>query len=206
MYCPQTKEAIVLSKRLPRDRPFSMNVLLGSKQVPVRLVAIPLDQATVEYRIRKAKKNRDRRNSPQPEKLARLSWAIYITSVPEEVWSPKQVAQVYRVRWNIELIFKSWKSTSPIVSMLRQVRNSEEKVRILLTALLLHSILILWPAMKIAWSANRIKQISWTKLVRIITMLSSIDLMPIDPNDLAYYAEYDTRKRPNLVENLRIVP
>jgi IS4 transposase len=39
-----------------------------------------------------------------------LGWAIYITNVPATRLSAQAVAQVYGLRWRIEIIFKAWKS------------------------------------------------------------------------------------------------
>lgn len=195
--CPKTKKKIALSKKLPKNRSFSMFVLLGKKQIPVRLVSIPLDQATVEHRVRISKKDRDRRNAPTEEKIARLSWAIFITSVPETIWSVQDVQKVYRVRWSIELIFKTWKGETPIVPALRNTQCSEERVRILITALILYSILLLWPALRTVWAINYGQPISWIKLMAIIPMIAWTQPENISIEQIAYYARYESRFRPN---------
>ena len=42
--------------------------------------------------------------------LAWLKGSIFITTVPLEWLSLEQVALIYRLRWQIELLFKLWKS------------------------------------------------------------------------------------------------
>jgi hypothetical protein len=40
----------------------------------------------------------------------RKQFMVLVTNVPRRVLSAKQVAQTYRLRWQIELVFKEWKS------------------------------------------------------------------------------------------------
>lgn len=46
--------------------------------------------------------------------LAWLEWSIFITNVPQEWLTLTQVALIYRLRWQIELLFKLWKSECQI--------------------------------------------------------------------------------------------
>ena len=87
------------------------HVIVGAKdKVPVRLVALPVSAGIAEERRRKAKHNRDRRLNPSKEYLALLGWDIFILNVSEEILDTKQIATLYRLRWRIEIIFKTWKS------------------------------------------------------------------------------------------------
>jgi len=87
-------------------------VLLGKHhQIPVRLIAIPLSQEAADRRRYKAKQAAQRRGKPiSQQRLALLGWLIFVTNVPESMLSIEQVALLYRVRWQIELVFKLWKS------------------------------------------------------------------------------------------------
>ncbi len=38
-----------------------------------------------------------------------LDWNIYVTNVPAQRLSGEQVSRVYRLRWQVELLFKLWK-------------------------------------------------------------------------------------------------
>lgn len=76
----------------------------------VRIVAIPLEKSIADERRRKLKHNRDRRMNPSKAHLDLCSWAIFVTNVSEDVWSAQQIKDIYRLRWRIEIIFKSWKS------------------------------------------------------------------------------------------------
>ena len=82
----------------------------GDKKVRARLVAVRLPAEVAAERRRLARQNRDRRCPPSAERLALLDWAIFITNVPRTVWSARTVAQMYGLRWRIEIVFKAWKS------------------------------------------------------------------------------------------------
>ena len=49
--------------------------------------------------------------------MERLKWIFIITNVPEDMLSYEAVCEIYRIRWQIELIFKSWKSHFSIDKM-----------------------------------------------------------------------------------------
>lgn len=85
-------------------------VQLGETRQPVRLVALPVPPALANARRRHARANRDRRSPPSPTRLYLLGWTLLITNVPAEVWTAEAVGAVYRLRWRIEVIFKTWKS------------------------------------------------------------------------------------------------
>jgi hypothetical protein len=91
-----------------------MHVLLGLKskhRLPCRLIALRLPQEVADQRRRKAKETAKRQGrTPSKQTLALLDWAIFVTNVPPEMLSLEQVALLYRVRWQIELVFKLWKS------------------------------------------------------------------------------------------------
>lgn len=88
-----------------------LNILLGKKvKLPVRLVANKLPKKVAEKRRQKQKQHPDRRRNISKENLELLGWEIYITNVLPTVWDAKTICEVYRLRWRIEIIFKSWKS------------------------------------------------------------------------------------------------
>lgn len=94
------------------------SVQIGSKaKATVRLVArrLPADIAAKRRRQAKKKAKADgRRNTPSADKLALLDWAIFVTNVPADLLSVEQITLIYRLRWQIELIFKVWKSRAKL--------------------------------------------------------------------------------------------
>jgi hypothetical protein len=109
-YNPDTEEKLDLIKRLRAEGRLDGMVLVGEEKVWLRLVAEPVSEAVANERRRQAHKNRDQRLKPSAERLFLMGWNIFLTNVPPEVWPPKALFWVDRLRWRIEIIFKAWKS------------------------------------------------------------------------------------------------
>jgi hypothetical protein len=109
-------------------RPFELAVRLGTRQqhqFPARLICLPLKQEVADQRRQKARDKARRRGKPISKAyLEFLGWAIFITNVPPAMLSWEQVTLLYRVRWQIELVFKLWKSYGGLkhIQPLRQER------------------------------------------------------------------------------------
>lgn len=84
---------------------------LGQKvKLPVRVIYYRVPSAIAEERRRKAKKAaRKRGKTCRQEVLDRLDWMFFITNVPDTWLTIEQIHMVYRVRWQIEILFKVWK-------------------------------------------------------------------------------------------------
>lgn len=87
-------------------------VCLGDKErVAARLIASRVPEAIVNERRRKARKNAKKKGyTPSQAHLTLLAWTLLITNVPHTIWQTETVLKMYPLRWQIELIFKSWKS------------------------------------------------------------------------------------------------
>lgn len=114
------KDEIVidLAKMLKKRGKLDMEVLIGEKEkLPVRLIALPVEEKIANERRRKAKTNRDKRCNPNKEHLYLLGWELFITNVGKEILSSTDIAELYFTRWRIETIFKSWKSYFKIIAI-----------------------------------------------------------------------------------------
>jgi hypothetical protein len=61
---------------------------------------------------------RDKGNlPPSSERLGWCDWTIFVTNVSKERLSPEEIGVLYRARWQIELMFKRWKSQGRIDEM-----------------------------------------------------------------------------------------
>ena len=88
--------------------------LLGQKKgqegFPLRVCALRLSEEAAEQSIRRAKQELSKKQrSLDPETLALHRYVILATSLPESV-SARQVLELYRARWQVELAFKRLKS------------------------------------------------------------------------------------------------
>lgn len=81
------------------------------KKVKTRAVIILVPEDVKKERIRKAnKQNKSYGNKTSDEFKLYAGFNIYITNVSKDELSAKQIIALYRVRWQVELMFKSWKS------------------------------------------------------------------------------------------------
>ena len=94
------------------DKTMEFNVFLGQKQrIPIRLIVYRLPPDVYRKRQKaaiKAAKRKGRGISLSYLKF--LKYTLFITNVPATLWSMEAVGTVYRLRWQVELIFKNWKS------------------------------------------------------------------------------------------------
>jgi hypothetical protein len=99
----------------PADR-VEFRVLVGAmRRLPVRLLAIRLPDEVAQGRRRKVRKEaRDKGEAPSQVRLRFADWNILITNVPESVLSLDEAMVLIRVRWQIELLFKLWKSNGKV--------------------------------------------------------------------------------------------
>jgi hypothetical protein len=87
-------------------------VVLGAyDRVPARLIAVRMPEAVVNERRRQAYAVAKKRGAtPSQRHLTLMAWNLFITNVPATVWTPKTVGIVYSLRWQVELVFRAWKS------------------------------------------------------------------------------------------------
>ena len=102
---------IALKSLLKAGKKVDKWVLIGEKKLPARLVMVPVPKEVAAEKKRKAKQDRDKRLNHSKEYYDWLNFNVYITSVDEDTWATEDVFNAYRVRWQIEIIFKSWKTS-----------------------------------------------------------------------------------------------
>lgn len=111
-----TGERLALKKLLAaQSTPLAeVEVLIGNRnqhQIPCRLIMIRLPQEVADRQRQKAKANAQRHGRPvTQEYLKLLDWALFVTNVPVTLLRSEHVASLYRVRWQVELVFKMCKS------------------------------------------------------------------------------------------------
>jgi len=115
---PQRLQLLTLLRQLPGDR-LEQTVQLGSKaHLPVRLLLVRLPQAEVEQRRRKAiAKHKAHGRMPTADYLELLAYQFFVTNVPADWLSFDHLLLLYRVRWQVELVFKLWKSQAGLAEI-----------------------------------------------------------------------------------------
>lgn len=93
----------------------------ATHRLPCRLIAIRVPPHVAAERRRNLRKGsgrhgRKRRNrngrikKVHPDRWALAEWNVYVTNAPAELLSVQEVSVLARCRWQIELLFKLWKS------------------------------------------------------------------------------------------------
>jgi hypothetical protein len=80
--------------------------------VPVRLIATLVSEEVYRKRITEGEKRaKERGHKLSDETRARFRFSLIITSIPADEIETEKIYPLYRLRWQIELMFKHWKST-----------------------------------------------------------------------------------------------
>jgi hypothetical protein len=134
---------------------------------PARLLAIRVPQEVAERRRRKLREDATRRQkSVSQRSFALADWTILVTNVPDNLLSLADALIIIRARWQIELLFKLWKSQGRIDEW-----RSSKPWRILceVYAKLLAMLLQHWLLLVCFWQfANR----SWVKASQTVRKLA----------------------------------
>ena len=117
VYGPDGQRWADLATHLERHGPqVDLPVTLGETyRLPVRLLAVRVPQEVADQRRRKLRAEaRDQGRQVSARRLALAAWVIFITNAPAELVSLEAGLVLGRVRWQIELLFKLWKSHGQI--------------------------------------------------------------------------------------------
>ena len=110
---PQSLQPLELLDLLQDHGQLSVELLVGAEErLPARLVALRLPAHLAAQRRRRARANarRDRKLRLTKRYLKLLDWTILLTNVTPEQMSAQQLLEAYSCRWQIEVLFKTWKS------------------------------------------------------------------------------------------------
>ncbi len=91
-------------------------ITLGVQQhLPARLLAVRVPQEVADQRRRRLRAQaRDHGRTPSATSLAWCDWTIFITNLAPDMLSLREALVLARARWQIELLFKLWKSHGQI--------------------------------------------------------------------------------------------
>ncbi len=122
-------------------------IYLGKQQqLPCRLIAwrLPDEQANRRRQKLRASMLKKKGREPSAARLQWCDWTILVTNVPVELLTPKEAAVLYRARWQVELLFKRWKSLN-LIDQLSGSTDDRQMVRVwgrLIMSLVQHWLLL----------------------------------------------------------------
>ena len=87
-------------------------VELTAQRLPCRLLAIRVPSEVAKERRKRVRKAASKRKNSRlkTETLALCDWTILVTNLPPETFTLDDILCLQRLRWQIELLFKLWKS------------------------------------------------------------------------------------------------
>ena len=205
IYDQSGQQEIDLVKLLKKHNPLDCQVTVGKQtKLSVRLIALPLPDEVANQRRRKAKKNKDRRLNPNKAHLFLMGFNLFITNVEGQTWTAKEVAQVYRLRWRIEIIFKAWKShfhltavTNPSVTQLKTIIYA----RLILITIFQHYCFIPLYQILLSTQQKHLSLLKMTVLIQLaisVCMIEKIQLDLQNPStqlNMLYHGKYESRSK-----------
>jgi hypothetical protein len=186
---PLSGKPIRLLSLLEQNHDLDMEVCLNDKaRTKVRLLAAPISQEAADNRRRRAKKEMKGHNPPK-ELLKLMAWTLFITNIPPSEADFEQILKLYRFRWQIEIIFKTWKS----YMHLAKVHNvSYVQLQVLLTARFI-MIVICTHNLYLPYS-KRIEH----KFGRHLSMMKFINYLMKNPEEISQLILYQTSEICNM--------
>ena len=122
------------------------SIFLGPEQMGCRLIAWRLPAEVANRRRHKLRKETRAKygREPSDERLKWCDWTILVTSSPIVQITAEEAIVLYRARWQIELLFKRWKSQG-LVAELSGATVARQMVRVwsrLLAAVVQHWLMV----------------------------------------------------------------
>ena len=103
----------------------NFDIYVGKEEkIKTRLVVQKLPKEVIAQRI--ARYKRDKKKEPDTYYTEWCGYAIFITNIPIDMYSDDFIITLYRIRWQIELVFKSLKSNIEIDYMKGTNKNRIE--------------------------------------------------------------------------------
>jgi hypothetical protein len=107
----QQVDLLKLKRKMKPGEQLSINVFIGEQKMPTRLIVerVPVQIANEKRRKLKTDKQNKRKGLTK-QRLEFCDVNVHITNTTQEQLPDKQVREFYGLRWQIEIIFKAWKS------------------------------------------------------------------------------------------------
>lgn len=129
------KKCLALMERDGVEK-FEIDVFIGKEMVPVRLYMGRVPPEVYQERLRRKKSEEKKRGTQMKEKTKILLWFnLFVTNVEEDKIQMEKIIPLYRFRWQVELMFKNWKSLFAIHAL--QKMKEHRYITMLYTRLIL---------------------------------------------------------------------
>lgn len=154
--------------------------LLGKRRIPARLFAYRVSPEQERRRHAGVVHRAQRKvRPPSRERLALSGWTLLVTNAPS--LSATAAYELYRARWQIELLFKRWKQQGRLASW-----RSENPWRILceVYAKLIGLVLLQWVCVGAGWTDGRRSLVKMEREIRkyaLWLVLTLSDAKPVAP-------------------------
>lgn len=129
-----------------------------------RLVVMRVPEHVKTERLRKRNQvNRKKGHTTKKRVQILMGFNLYITNVPANILAVDQVRAFYGIRWQIELVFKSWKSNFKLAKV---TGKKPERIKCILYA----KLLLIMITTKICFVA---RNLAWLKAHREVSMFQA---------------------------------
>lgn len=163
-----------------------MELLLGERKIPARVLAIRLPQEVADKRKRQMReKAQSKGRTASQEALQLVEWYVLVTNVPEERLSLPEAIVLARARWQIELLFKLWKQSGKINKW-----HSKKPLTILCDCYskLLAMIIQHWVILTAIWHLPNRSLVKAAQVVQSFTLaIAAVFHTPNELNSLLHY-------------------
>jgi hypothetical protein len=168
--------------RTQTTQQFERSIFLGKRaRFACRLLVERVPQAVVEQRRRKLREYARKKQVPvSAETLALAEWTLLITDIPLALLSIPEALVLLTVRWQVELLFKGWKSLFQIDQW-----RSHDPWRILteLYAKLISVVILSWVLLMDGWRTP--KSSFWKAALVVRRFATLLAIACLDPAELA---------------------
>lgn len=157
--------------RKQRSARTEVAVKLGCRaqhQLPCRLIMLRNPKEVTEKRRRTAKEHAKKRGTTLSSTyLFLLGWTLFVTNAPERMMRLQHVYSFYRMRWQIELIFKLWKSYCGLNQILtwRKERVLTELYAKMIGIVLVHFLLAPLRIPDEVWAEREVSQVRFQQIL-----------------------------------------
>ena len=188
-------QPIDLTTGLLGDDPITFPVIMGCGRhaVTATLIAAPLPPAALDKRRARLQEEARLDQRPLSQRRAELAgWTIYLTNIPDLTFDQAHI--LARTRWQIELLFKLWKSHGQVLRSRSAdpLRRQCEGYAKLIGVLIAH-----WTLLVAGWQPHQVSAVDAFRILRTyISWLQNALRYPQHFADFVYQIQHDLRLSP----------